>query len=595
MSSVMSRSGGQDRLGAQKVASTPKVGEDSDHSDSHPPSPIHTNRADVVEITPHASGNRQEADRRPGVVELEAHNSRSAPAGNHVVLQPGASHNNEHREARMVNVPVGALESVERAVVAQVGDLLVPVLSRLESLEIRLGNGVAAPRNDRPGPSTYVDSSVRVQSSMSRPLHAAVDRNVEDVQRDRRIRFDQSIASGEQSSGRFGQPVGSSSIGGAFVQVPSYLHQTAASNGVPSQGGSSKSQHLKTSDIKIPTYSGAHEARTPYEFLMDLERYRKAVGYTEVDMLAQVIPLALREDAELWYRKVQYSVGTWQEFQVRFRREFQSPTYVRKLRRELEDRFQGPHEPLTKFIYVIDDYFQRLDPATPQKVRADRIIQNMHPDYRRKILTVRREFNSVEEIMSEAYEAQASLAWDREYKVPDIKGSIEPTLAYRHPQWVSRPEPVASIQYQRPNAPNIPEIQPSSFDRYAYFHSQGIMNRGQVRFERNDAPERGNENRPRSPFHQSRPGDNPNNRAVSPRPFQYSTGNRPMTPPAGAVQADRNGNRPPTPYNATTNNRPVSPSHHNSRPVSPAPAQGSRPASPGGSASQGNGQCPSRA
>ena len=189
--------------------------------------------------------------------------------------------------------------------------------------------------------------------------------------------------------------------------------------------------HLKTSDIRMPTYGGAHEHKTPYEFLTELDRYRKAISYSEAELIAHVVPLSLKDDAELWYRKVGHLLVTWQGFQTAFRREFESPTYTRKLYRELEDRFQGPHEPLSKFICIIDDYFQRLDPNTPQKDRVQKILENMHPEYRRKILATRKQFKSVQEMLDEAYNAQASFAFDREYKVPGGSASLEPTLECR--------------------------------------------------------------------------------------------------------------------------------------------------------------------
>ena len=496
-----------------------------------------------------------------------------------------------------------------REVVHEVSQLLLPILERLDSLELRYQTGEVANgrgRSDRPR------------------YHVAFG--------DQGMAHQGSIHTSPQSVG----PHRTSAFAGVHTAAPA----STLTGGTGTRGPSMRSQHLKTSDIKIPIYGGAHEVKTPYEFLAELDRYRKAVGYTESEMLAHVVPLSLRDDAELWYRKVHQNLVTWQEFQAAFRREFQSPLYMRKLRRELEDRFQGPHEPLTKFIYVIDDYFQRLDPTTPQKVRADRIIQNMHPDYRRQILAVRREFNSVEEILRESYEAQASLAWDREYKVPENRGSIEPVLSYKLPQWASQPEQVATMQYQRSAPMLVPEIQPSSFDRFAYFHQQGYHRQNNVRFNRDRSGEREGFNRPKSPYNnerrheghgsiqfrperhdsahlgrdrqesvQSRPERHENAqfgrdrqdgvpfRPISPRPpGQALPASRPLTPVSQPGQGDRSNVRPPTPFNPIQVYRTAG--QNGSRPNSPGPqssGQGSRPASPGLPAYQGNGQRVSRA
>ena len=226
--------------------------------------------------------------------------------------------------------------------------------------------------------------------------------------------------------------------------------------------------HLKTSDIRIPTYGGAHEPQTPYEFLTELDKYRKAVDYSETELLAHVVPLSLRDDAELWYRKVGHLQVTWQGFQTAFRREFESPTYNRRLYRELEDRFQGPHEPLSKFICIIDDYFQRLDPNTPQQERVQRILENMHPGYRRKMLDSRKLFNSVQEMLDEAYNAQASFAFDREYKVPGGSASIEPTLACSPEQARIEQNPYDPQQLPFNKSPNPDSSYPTSTTKPPY-------------------------------------------------------------------------------------------------------------------------------
>ncbi|CAG7785563.1 unnamed protein product [Allacma fusca] len=48
-----------------------------------------------------------------------------------------------------------------------------------------------------------------------------------------------------------------------------------AVRGSKSNGGI-RTNHLKTSDISISKYSGVHEKKTPYDFLIELEKYQKA-------------------------------------------------------------------------------------------------------------------------------------------------------------------------------------------------------------------------------------------------------------------------------------------------------------------------------
>jgi hypothetical protein len=52
---------------------------------------------------------------------------------------------------------------------------------------------------------------------------------------------------------------------------------------------------MKGKDIGIPKYAGAHESRSPYDFLLELEKYKMAVDCTYEEMLRYVVPLALTE------------------------------------------------------------------------------------------------------------------------------------------------------------------------------------------------------------------------------------------------------------------------------------------------------------
>ena len=605
--STASLSMSQNASDIQEVSSTPSVGVRVGNMAPHSASPIR----DLGSGNEDAVGNQGQQLRGGPDRNNVPPTSVPLPVGNQAAPASGG---NRFAAIATQETPRGTgTELPGREIVTQVSELLLPVLSRLESLEARLNDNVA---NGIPGGlrGQVLGTAMVRDPTGIRQDTASFARDT--GQHDRRIRFQPTEAASLLAGNmRQEDAFGSHNRPSAFTSVaPSSLPSFAANNLVQAQAGGTKSQHLKTSDIKIPIYSGCHEVRTPYEFLMDLERYRQAVGYTQAEMLAQVVPLALRDDAEMWYRKARHRFETWLEFQSAFRREFQSPTYNRKLRRELEDRFQGPHEPLTKFIYVIDDYFQRLDPTTPQKARADRIIQNMHPDYRRKILTISREFSSVEEILNEAYEAQASLAWDREYRVPDIRGSIEPTLAYKIPGWTKPQEQVASLHYQRNpgNNGNIPEIQASSYDRYAYFHQQNGQRQAQVRFDHGG--DRNFVSRPKSPgfsHDQTRNERSQNSHEFRPISPHNNVGQRPVSPSpqsnvANSSQSDRNGSRPATPYRFEhNNNRPQGPGQNNSRPTSPyhplprptSPYhQSSRPTSPHvPQPNSGNGQNPSRA
>jgi hypothetical protein len=77
------------------------------------------------------------------------------------------------------------------------------------------------------------------------------------------------------------------------------------------------------------------------------------------------------------------------------------------MKRELEDRTQGSREPLTHFIRVINEYYERFCPKVSEVDRVNRMIKNMHPEYRQRILSTSVVYTSVKQLMLDAYKAQA--------------------------------------------------------------------------------------------------------------------------------------------------------------------------------------------
>jgi len=60
--------------------------------------------------------------------------------------------------------------------------------------------------------------------------------------------------------------------------------------------------HLKTSDFKVPVYTGPLDDNTPFDYIMELERYQRALalGYEESAMLNFVLPVSLTTEAYRW-------------------------------------------------------------------------------------------------------------------------------------------------------------------------------------------------------------------------------------------------------------------------------------------------------
>jgi hypothetical protein len=254
------------------------------------------------------------------------------------------------------------------------------------------------------------------------------------------------------------------------IEQPIMREVNRASSSCSNEGSCKRSGvHMKGKDISIPKYAGAQESRTPYDFLLELEKYKMAVDYTYEEMLKFVVPLALTETAYSWFEFIREDLFGWSDFVDAFRQEFQPIGYERELRRLLEDRFQGCHETLTEFIRIIDDFYRRLGGQVSESEKVDRIIRQMHPQYRMQILSRGRSYTSVKELWKEARNVQEIILMDRQYREPERYNFIEPSLAYKVP---TESQYTNGFVHNMSYGSNSRELQMSSIDPYLHYHSK---------------------------------------------------------------------------------------------------------------------------
>lgn len=237
----------------------------------------------------------------------------------------------------------------------------------------------------------------------------------------------------------------------------------------PPQGPTSN-HHLK--HVELPKYSGPHDIKTPYDFLLELDKYMSFTRNTPDTMLREILPLALTDHAYHWYRH-EISMApfqNWEDFKSRFRKEFQPLGYVDELNRELELRTQGPTEPLTVFIRVILDYYERLGSRASEEEKISRIMRQMHPEYL-QVLQGKR-FLTIIELKEAAFQAQEVIKAYRMYRPPPIANSVEPSLAWRPVERLKDivPEPRSNTSTFDPLKPATP-LHFVSVDPFTYYHN----------------------------------------------------------------------------------------------------------------------------
>ncbi|KAM7303428.1 hypothetical protein ISCGN_013386 [Ixodes scapularis] len=129
--------------------------------------------------------------------------------------------------------------------------------------------------------------------------------------------------------------------------------------------------------IPVPEYSGQSDrALSATDFLLEIQRYRKATGLTEKETLGRVLPVALVGPAARWHHLVGESAGTLDEFTALFRQEFLPAGYLPRMRRELEERTQAPAEPFGEYLRAVQELLQIADPnATNQEQSAQKLLK----------------------------------------------------------------------------------------------------------------------------------------------------------------------------------------------------------------------------
>jgi hypothetical protein len=324
------------------------------------------------------------------------------------------------------------------------------------------------------------------------------------------------------------------------------------------------SHHLK--QIEVPKFKGFEDSKTAYEFVLEMEKYQAISRNDDNFMLRYIVPAALQGSAYVWYRSELKDApfNTWDDFKARFRREFQGWGYEIDLRRNLDVRTQGPDEPLTVFIQVIQEYYERLGvQAGPEEI-ISRIKRQMHPEFLRVLHG--KPINTLRELKDAAIEAQEIIKAYRVYRPPPMGPSVEPSLVYKPV------ERLASIPIGAVNAPSdyereAPRLHVASVDPFTYYH-HGTVTKKQVNFSKDElvqniprtyerpresrspSPNRGTGFQPRSVSPQP-PGGSVNNQQVREAPICYGCGepghlrpNCPNAPPRSRSPNPGNGRSP---------------------------------------------------
>lgn len=183
--------------------------------------------------------------------------------------------------------------------------------------------------------------------------------------------------------------------------------------------------------IEPPTFIGAKDSKSAFEFLQELIKYQDIMSTTDYEMLTQVIPFVMKGDADIWYRTENelLPISGLHDFAQRLRRNFQPHNYTEKLKVEFERRTQGMGEPLCSYIVKLIEYYKRLNLRIEDQEVISRVISRLNPEYS-CYFRDSRQFATLYEFKRQAEEVDALVARKYTYRPPPTRSEIEPNLLW---------------------------------------------------------------------------------------------------------------------------------------------------------------------
>ncbi|XP_077564721.1 uncharacterized protein LOC144180215 [Haemaphysalis longicornis] len=218
--------------------------------------------------------------------------------------------------------------------------------------------------------------------------------------------------------------------------------------------------------LEVPVYRGYEDTISVTDFIESLAHYQTAMGLSDSDMLARVVPVALTERAAQWYRLAGHRAATFTELKAAVRREFLPVDYHRRMRRELELRTQAPEESLLEFVRSMEELYQIAEPTAPNDERVERVIRQAHPTFAAYLRGAR--FRDLEELAAEAKRIQGHILASRAYRPPPpASEALEPRCAWKGASSFPRHPPHAAHAVGAEEK-GLWEISARALDPYTY-------------------------------------------------------------------------------------------------------------------------------
>lgn len=134
-------------------------------------------------------------------------------------------------------------------------------------------------------------------------------------------------------------------------------------------------------------YSGESNGMHLYDFLSEIDMFKRSEDVTDDDLLSSVVHL-LAGRARLWYRSWFDTFHTWGDLVVAMKREFLPPKYDYRLLTNISNRRQKPNETFAEYLSTMQSLFKYLSIPIAEPHKLCIVEENMLQKYAIALSTV---------------------------------------------------------------------------------------------------------------------------------------------------------------------------------------------------------------
>ena len=167
--------------------------------------------------------------------------------------------------------------------------------------------------------------------------------------------------------------------------------------------------------------------------------------------MRRALPSILHDDDIPWFRRESRHWTCYQDFLGAFQLEYCVGGRQERLKREVENRTQGPHESISQYLGKLRMLLDAVRPVMPLSERLQRAYRNLHPRYRDRIPANR--IRTFADLQTLGKEEELRMMQNKAYKPPPPPEESEfPAAAYidpMKPRRLTRAAPIASTPAAR--------------------------------------------------------------------------------------------------------------------------------------------------